>query len=199
MKETLLTLLRDQSTPLHPFRAAADQLAQILAFESAQWLAKKECKVQTPLGTAHGHTIGEIPLLVPILRAGLVLLPAFLQVYLRAPVGLLGIRRDEATAHPKLYYQNLPSISGENPVFILEPMIATGGSAKLAIELLQKMGAKQIRIISVLGSQEGVDRLKKEHPEVILQIAQIDPKLNAERMIVPGLGDFGDRYFGTCT
>lgn len=199
MKQVLLTTLRDRSTPIEKYRQTADLLAEIIAAESGQFLPKKSSPVTTPLDVAEGASLSHEPVLIPILRSGLTLLPSFLRFYPRSPVGFLGIRREEKTAAPQLYYQNIPPLSPNTPVFILEPMIATAGSAILAATILKHAGAeeKNITLVSVLAAREGVDNFIECHPKVRHHIVHIDPKLDLKKMIVPGLGDFGDRYFGT--
>lgn len=199
MKQALLTILRDHSTSIEQYRAAVHQLGQILAVESGTFLQKKESSVETALGRAQGTYIAKEPVLIAILRSGLTLLPPFLEMYPKAPIGTIGVRRNEKTAKPRLYYQNLPRFPRNAPIFLLDPMLATGGSALLAVDLLKKAGAEEKRIvfIGIIASQEGLMRVQKQHPLIRTHIVQVDPTLNAKKMIVPGLGDFGDRYFGT--
>jgi uracil phosphoribosyltransferase len=199
MKEILLTTLRNKNTSLEDYRKAADTLADLIALESDGYLAKKERSVETPLGKTTGYFIQKKPILVPVLRSGLVLLFAFCKIYNSSSVGILGIKRDEKTAEPHLYYKNLPPIHLDDPIFLLDPMIATGNTAALSIETLQKKGASlsQIIIFSVIASEEGLKNIKKRFPSVRIHVVQIDKKLDSSKWIVPGLGDFGDRYFGT--
>ena len=199
MKDTLITTLRNRQSTMEQFRAAADQLGLILAAESSTFLPRSTIAIETPLEKTNGTSIKEQVVLVSILRAGLVFLSPFLKFYPNALIGLVGARRDEVTAMPHLYYKNLPPFTHKNPILILDPMLATGGSACLAIDLLKDAGAEdsQITLISAVVAPEGVSRLKKEHPKVNLLAAQIDDKLDEHKFIHPGLGDFGDRYFGT--
>lgn len=171
MKEKFLKILRDRSTSRVSFREAADKLSHLMA---------QEIHVENAA-------------LVPILRAGIALLPAFLQKYPAAPIGFLGIRRDEKTAIPHLYYEKIPPLPDQ--ILILDPMLATGGSANLAIERLKAKGGKHIRLITIIASQEGVRFIREKHPDVKLYSVAIDETLDADKFIVPGLGDFGDRYF----
>lgn len=196
MRESFLTLLRDEKTPVEVFRQASHQLASLLAAEASLFVSENPKKVKTPLGQAQGASVSQRVILIPILRAGLVMLPAFLNYYPQAPIGCMGIRRDEKTAKPHLYYENIPSLKPTDFVFILDPMIATGGSALLAIEHLQKKGASQIALVGIIGSQEGVQKIETECPYIRVVVAAKDPELNPQKFIVPGLGDFGDRYFG---
>lgn len=198
MKDLLLTVLRDENTSLEEFRRAADLLATVLAAESGRFFTKALTSIKTPFGKAKGVIREEKPILVPILRSGLALLPAFCRFYPEAPIGHIGIRRDENTAIPHPYYCHLPKIEPNHLIFILEPMIATGQTACSAIEMLQKAGSElsQIVLISILAAPEGVDLLTKQFSAVRTHIVQVDEKLDPKKWIVPGLGDFGDRYFG---
>lgn len=199
MKETLITTLRNRNSSIEQFRQAADQLATALAVECEALLPKASLFVDTPLARTQGMYSKHKPILVPILRSGLVLLSPFLHFYPEAPVGFIGTRRDEKTAIPALYYTNLPSFNPDNPIFLLDPMIATGGSAALAVSVLKAAGAieKQITLVAFIASQEGVARFKRECPAAGLVVAQVDERLDEKKRIVPGIGDFGDRYFGT--
>jgi uracil phosphoribosyltransferase len=199
MKQTILSILRNRHTTMEQFRSAADQLGTILAAESAAYISKKQVTIETPLTTMSCQVVSSQVMLVVILRAGLTFLPPFLKFYPNALIGFLGERRDEKTAIPYLYYSKLPPFTKENPILLLDPMLATGGSACLAIKMLKEAGAteSQITLISAVAAPEGVQRLKSENPGTHLIIAQVDDKLDEHKYIVPGLGDFGDRYFGT--
>lgn len=199
MKKTLITVLRDRETTREKFRQAADQLASILAVESAAMLPIRRHSVQTPLDRAEGECFEQEVMLVPILRSGMALLPSFMRFHPSAAIGFIGARRDETTAKPHLYYKNLPVIREKQPVFVLDPMVATAGSAMLALQLLKDAGAaeEQITLISFIGSREGITRFQQECPAARLVVAQVDEILSPNKWIVPGLGDFGDRYFGT--
>ena len=196
MRESLLTLLRDEKTPVEGFRQAAHQLASLLAAEASALVTEDPKMVKTPVGQAEGASISHRVVLVPILRAGLALLPAFLKYFPQAPIGFIGIRREEGTAKPQLYYENIPALKPTDLVLILDPMIATAGSALLAINHLIKKGASQLALIGMVGSREGLEKIESEHPDLTLIVAAEDPELNNRKFIVPGLGDFGDRYFG---
>lgn len=199
MKNTLITVLRNRNTSINQFRQAADQLGTVLAVESDALFPKATISVETPLAHTQGVCFTHEPILVPILRSGLVLLPPFMRFHPRASIGFIGTRRDEKTAIPELYYTNLPSFTRDNPILLLDPMIATGGSAALAVKVLKDAKAleKQITLIAFIASPEGIRNFKKQCPEVGLVVAQIDEGLDAEKRIIPGLGDFGDRYFNT--
>ena len=199
MKTTLLTILRDPSTKTWQFRDAARRLGAILAAESGVFLPKKPKSVDTELGHAEGVELLEEPVLVSILRSGAALLDPFMDMYLKAAIGMIGIRRDETSFKPLQYYQNLPALGQNAPIFLLDPMLATGASAMLAVRLLKEAGAeeKQVVFIAILAAKEGLDLFQRTYPEVRMHIAHVDPALNQQKMIVPGLGDFGDRYFAT--
>jgi uracil phosphoribosyltransferase len=197
MRESLLTVLRDEKTPIEGFRGAAHELAALLAAEASSLVSEDPKMVKTPLGQAKGASITRRVVLVPILRAGLVLLPAFLKFFPQAPISLIGIRREEGTAKPHLYFENITPLNPTDFVFILDPMIATGSSALLAIDDLIKKGATQMALIGIIGSKEGLEKIKNKHPDLTVIVAAQDPELNSRKYIVPGLGDFGDRYFGS--
>lgn len=197
MKESLLTILRDEKTSVGHFRQAAQQLADLIAAEATTFVEETPKAIKTPLAKAEGMSIHQRIVLVPILRAGLVLVPSFLKYFPDAPIGVFGIRRDEATAAPQLYYENLPVLKSTDFVFLLDPMIATGGSALLALQHLIDKGITKIILVGILGSKEGVEKIKKQHPNVEILVAAKDPELNSRKFILPGLGDFGDRYFGS--
>lgn len=198
--EICMRVLRDKKSTMAEFRNATNTLAQALVYQATQLLQTKTVTVATPLEQpAKAHTLAGDIVLIPILRSGLALLPVFLQVFTNAKVGFFGMKRDEKTAKAHLYYQKLPTITPNDQIILLDPMLATGGSTTDALSILTKQGIKQEQIIyvGVIGAQEGVDHLKKEFPAVRFTIAAVDQQLNAAKYIVPGLGDFGDRYFGT--
>lgn len=199
MKKTLITILRNQNSSIEQYRQATDQLGTVLAVECDALFPKTTIFVDTPLARTHGVAFKHESVLVPILRSGLVLLPPFMRFHPRASVGFIGIRRDEKTALPGLYYSKLPPFNSDNPILLLDPMIATGGSAALAVKTLKAAGAleKQITLISFIASPDGITNFQKECPEVGLVVAQVDEGLDERKRIIPGLGDFGDRYFGT--
>lgn len=198
MKKILISILRNQNTLIEAYRKAAEQLSTLLAIESSQFLPKQPLVIQTPLAQTNGVYLENNMILVPVLRSGLVLLPSFLHFYPKARVGFIGARRDEKTAIAELYYLKLPALSSDTKILVLDPMIATGGTASLAIKTLIESGAeeKKITLISFISSPEGMKRLQEEYPKVGLLIAQIDEGLDPAKRIIPGLGDFGDRYFG---
>lgn len=199
MRSTILSLLRDKNTTTESFRTAADQLGSLLSYEVSGILDKEELPIETPLTKTKGYKIKQKVILVPILRAGIALLYPFMKLFPSSPVGFVGIKRDEKTALPHLYYENIPPIQSDDAVVILDPMIATGGSGGLVVEILKKQGVKERNIIyaGVIAAPEGIEALKNEAPEMRVVCIEIDDHLNEKKYIMPGLGDFGDRYFGT--
>lgn len=199
MIKFLISILRNKNTTSLEFRRASEQLASILAFQVAELLDEQAVSIQTPLAQTQGFKIKNSIALVPILRSGLALLPSFLQCYPHATIGFIGMRRHEITAIPENYYSNLPVFNKEDTIIVLEPMLATGGSLSVALQLLLEKNVPEEKIIvaNVIASPEGYALLTKKFPKVRFLIAQMDEALNEYKFIVPGLGDFGDRYFGT--
>jgi uracil phosphoribosyltransferase len=199
MKDIIMSRLRDKNTGTADFRANAQKMAHILANEAAAHLKKKKMILASPLGYTAGYVSGQNVILVPILRAGLAFLPTFLFYFESAKVGFIGLKRDEKTAVAKEYYCNLPPIGKKDLVIILDPMLATGGSAVSAVKTLLSAGIKQEQILSVflVAAPEGYRKLRRLFPEIKIIIGAKDKKLTADKFIWPGLGDFGDRYFGT--
>ena len=192
----ILTRLRDASTEPAQFRALARQLTLLLAVEATRDLPVREHTVQTPLETTQGHSLAQPIVAVPILRAGLGMLEAITELFTDVRVGYIGLERDETTAVARAYYCKLPPI-GASRVLLLDPMLATGGSAAQAIEVLLKAGAQDIVHICVVAAPEGVRLLNERFPQVRIVAASIDRGLNDRKFILPGLGDFGDRLYGT--
>jgi uracil phosphoribosyltransferase len=199
MKNTILSLLRDKKTTTEAFRRAANHLGSFMAFEVAEILEKVEHTIETPLTKTKGYQIKNKIILVPILRAGIAMLDPFMQLFPASPVGFVGLKRDEETALPHLYYENLPKIESNDIVVILDPMIATGGSGGAVVDLLKAKGVKEENIIyaGMIAAPEGIAALKKLAPSMRVLCAEVDECLNDKKFIMPGLGDFGDRYFGT--
>jgi len=199
MKEHYLTLLRNRETDTAEFRYAAGNLASLIAQEISLALPLKSRKIHTPMGETAGGSFNKKVILVPILRAGLAFLPSFLALFREASIGFLGIRRDEKDARPHLYYENLPQIRSDDYVFLLDPMLATGGTANLALDKLAEKGAAPIHTLlaTFLSAKPGIEAIEARHPHVKIFTAATDPHLDAKKFIVPGLGDFGNRYFGT--
>jgi len=192
----ILTRLRDASTEPAQFRALARQLTLLLAVDATRDLPVREHTVQTPLETTQGHSLAQPIVAVPILRAGLGMLEAITELFTEVRVGYIGLERDEATAIARAYYCKLPPI-GASRVLLLDPMLATGGSAAQAVEVLLKAGAQDIVHICVVAAPEGVRLLNERFPQVRIVAASIDRGLNDRKFILPGLGDFGDRLYGT--
>ena len=192
-----LTQLRDKNTLPVEFRALMRRLSSLLAYEATRDLAVRDRKIQTPLTSMAGSELAATIALVPILRAGLGIVDPILDLIPEAEVWHLGLYRDEATAEPVRYYNKLPQTNPVDVAIVLDPMLATGGSATAAIESLTQWGVKSIKLISVIASQEGVDTVVIRFPETQIYLGAIDPELNAVKYIVPGLGDAGDRTFNT--
>lgn len=192
-----LTILRDEKTPSHVFRAVLERMATLMAFEVTRDLRLKTISVKTPLERTGGSIVEQSIVLVPILRAGLGLLGGFVRVIPDAKVGHIGLYRDEATLRPVDYYFKVPRDLHKSLVLVLDPMLATGGSGAEAITFLKKRGARQIRFVSLVAAPEGIRVVHARHPEVTIYTCARDRELNAKGYILPGLGDAGDRIFGT--
>lgn len=191
-----LARLRDRTTPSPLFRAACRELAPILVYEAAREIPVASETVETPLGRAPARRLRTKVALFPVLRAGLGLLDGALEVLPEAQVGFVGVYRDEETKNPVEYYMSKPSDLQGAWVFVLDPMLATGGSAVHAVSHVKSLGAAVVRFVCVISAQAGVDRLAAAHPDVAIFTAALDADLNAAAFIVPGLGDAGDRIFG---
>jgi uracil phosphoribosyltransferase len=193
-----LTQLRDYQTQSSEFRTHAIQLGRFLVYEAMNELNARSAGIETPIGPAKGTVLSDYVILAPILRAGLVLAEGAQQLFPAARVYHVGLRRDENTLEAISYYARLPeSLPAESRVFVLDPMLATGGSAVAAIGLFDKMGVKQIQLVSFVSAPEGIKNVHSKFPNVKITTAAIDQGLNAHAYIVPGLGDAGDRAFGT--
>jgi uracil phosphoribosyltransferase len=192
-----LTVLRNKNTKTEMFRRHTATVSQIIIVEVLKNIATKEITVETPLNIAKGHKVQEKIVVVPVLRAGLSMLFPTRDFLPWASVGFIGLERDENTAIAREYYKNLPKKLKDKYVLILDPMLATGGSLVDTITAVKQKQPKRISAVCIVGAPEGIERLKKEHPDVDLYIAVIDSHLDKNKFIVPGLGDFGDRYFGT--
>ncbi|MEZ6136384.1 MAG: uracil phosphoribosyltransferase [Pirellulaceae bacterium] len=192
-----LTILRDRTTPSSLFREQTKRLATLLAAAGTADLPLTPKLIATPMAEMTGSRISVRIAIVPILRAGLGLVDPIQALLPEAEVWHLGMYRDEETAQPIEYYCKLPSSGACDVGFVLDPMLATGGSVISAIEALQRWGCPDIRVISVLAAQPGVERLQRQYPDVRIFVCAVDPELNADNFIVPGLGDAGDRIFNT--
>ncbi len=192
-----LTKLRDTSTEPKKFRELVREIAIMLAYEATADLAVQAIAVETPMGTAGGHILTEKIGLVPILRAGLGMVSGIWEMMPSAEVWHIGLYRDEETLKPVFYYNKLPTSPTVRVCLVLDPMLATGGSAVAAIDMLKEWGTERIKFLGILAAPEGVAHLQETHPDVPIYVAQIDERLNDIGFIVPGLGDAGDRQFGT--
>jgi len=192
-----LTLLRSAQTEHKKFRELIREMAMLLGYEATADLRLEECSVQTPLADAKGHHLQEDVGLVPILRAGLGMVDGFHEMIPGAQVWHLGIYRDEKTLRPVSYYNKLPVEPTVQVCLILDPMLATGGSAAAAIEVLKHWGVRRIKFVGLIAAPEGIATVTAAHPDVPIYLAAVDDHLNENGFIVPGLGDAGDRQFGT--
>jgi uracil phosphoribosyltransferase len=192
-----LTRLRNRLTEPITFRQLVRELSRLLFYEATQDLKVEPCTVQTPLAESPGHRIAEKIGLLPILRAGLGMSDAIHDMVPAAQVWHLGLYRDHQTLKPVTYYNRLPSHPTIDVWFILDPMLATGGSAVAAVEILKQWGVRRIKFLGLIAAPEGVAKLQNSHPDVPIYLAAIDSRLDAQSYIVPGLGDAGDRQFGT--
>lgn len=195
--ENSLVALRDVNTGTDTFRRHARLLTLILAFHVMEDLPTRDVTVQTPLEETAGEIIARSVIFVPVLRAGLAMLDAMSDFVPGSKVGFVGLERDEQTAIAHSYYQKLPSQLADAEAIILDPMLATGGSALATTDLLKKNRASSIRLACIVAAPEGVALLRERHPDVHIYTAVVDRALNERKFILPGLGDFGDRYFGT--
>jgi uracil phosphoribosyltransferase len=195
--EDALAGLRDRSTPCDEFRRLARRVSLLLAVEATRDLALADVVVDTPLERTLAHKLASRVVAVPVLRAGLGMLDAFLELVPQAQVGYFGLERNEQTAVARRYYEKVPRDLASALVFLLDPMLATGGSAVMAVDGLMGLGARQVRLLSIVAAPEGVELLSKHVPDAIIFTAALDRQLNDRKYILPGLGDFGDRLFGT--
>ena len=192
-----ISILRDKKTNTETFRAAVTRISNILAVEISTTFSLKNIKVKTPLEETKGYQLKNRIVLIPVLRAGLGMVDGFLQLIPDAKLGHIGLERNETTLKPSSYYLKTPKSLGKAEVILLDPMLATGGSASAAISTLKKRGAKNILFACLLAAPEGVKRILIDHPEIIIFSAAFDRQLSKKGYILPGLGDAGDRTFGT--
>ena len=192
-----LAQLRDKATRPDEFRRLATRISVLLAAEALRELPTRQSTVETPIGPADARRVGADVVVVPVLRAGLGMLDAVLELVPGARVGHIGLQRDEITAVASQYYSKLTRGLRDSYVLMIDPMLATGGSASAALELLRQAGASRVRIVCIVAAPEGVAVVEREHPDVSIYTPVVDSHLNANKYIVPGLGDFGDRLYGT--
>ena len=193
-----LSILRSRKTGVKEFRELISEISGLMCYEATRNLPVEEVMVQTPVAQAKCYKLaGKKLAIIPILRAGLGMVDAMLDLIPSAKVGHIGLYRDPETHQPVEYYCKLPEDIGKRQVFVVDPMLATGGSAIAAIDFLKKHGCKQIIMMNIIGCPEGVKAVQEAHPDVDIYVASIDEKLNEHAYIVPGLGDAGDRIFGT--
>ena len=192
-----LATLRDSSTPPELFRRMAVRISLLLAAEATRDVPSVEVIVETPLGPAQARRITHDVVVVPVLRAGLGMLDAILELIPTARVGHIGLQRDELTAVASQYYSKLPADLSNSFVLMIDPMLATGGSAVAALDLLRHAGAHDVRMICIVAAPEGIALVEQHHPDVRIFTPVVDEGLNSHKFIVPGLGDFGDRLYGT--
>ncbi|MDH3268214.1 MAG: uracil phosphoribosyltransferase [Ignavibacteria bacterium] len=192
-----ITILRNKKTNSETFRAAVTRISNILAVEISTSFSLKSTKIKTPLESTNGYQLKHDVVLIPVLRAGLGMVEGFLQLIPDAKLGHVGLERNESTLQPISYYLKTPKNLGKAEVILLDPMLATGGSASTAISFLKKRRARNIIFACLLAAPEGVEKLLYDHPDVIIFSSALDRQLNRKGYILPGLGDAGDRTFGT--
>ncbi len=191
-------LLRDVTTGTQQFRELVNELTLLLTYEATKTLAIEEVEIETPLERMQAHRIsGKKVAVCPILRAGVGMLDGVLSLIPSARVGFIGLYRDEETLQPVEYFVKLPDDLDERDVLLLDPMLATGNSTAAAVTLVKAAGATSVTLVSLLAAPEGIERLHRDHPDVVIVVAAIDRQLNEKGYIVPGLGDAGDRLYGT--
>ena len=189
--------LRDKNTGLQKFRHHSDKLCQILFYEALRSLDQKQVEVETPLETTKVEQLSDEVVVVPVLRAGLAMMFGAMKFLPKSKFGFVGLERDEGTAVAKEYYWKLPEVTKDSVIVVTDPMLATGGSTEHVLDRVSMLGPKQIVVVCVVTAPEGVEKVKTKYPEVEIVAAAVDSHLNDLAYIVPGIGDYGDRYFGT--
>ena len=193
-----ISLLRDKNTGTKDFRELTEEVSMLMVYEVTRNLLLTEIEIETPISKAKTNVLAAKPVtLVPILRAGLGMVAGIQKLIPNAKVGHIGIYRDHTTLQPVEYYCKMPPNIKDSIVFILDPMFATGGSATAAVEYLKSMGACDLRLVCIIAAEYALEMMNKEHPDIPIFCAAVDAKLNSDKYIVPGLGDAGDRIFGT--
>lgn len=192
-----LTILRDRGTGAAEFRRCCQGITEVIMVEAARQLSLESVDVETPLESTSGARLSGGVVFVPILRAGLGMLDPAMRIIPGSSVGYIGMERDEASAEASCYYAKMPDFSASSQVFVLDPMLATGGSAVQCVEQIKAHGAQQVRMVCIIAAPEGIAAFEATHPDVPILAGKIDRALNAQKYILPGLGDFGDRLFNT--
>lgn len=192
-----ITMLRDKNTSVKDFRELVNEIALLMGYEATRDLQLIDKKVETPICETIGKSVGKQVAIVPILRAGLGMVDALVSLIPAAKVGHIGLYRDHETAEPVEYYCKLPPDISSRQVIVVDPMLATGGSSVAAIDFIKQRGAEKIKLMCIIAAPEGVECMRKAHPDVEIYCGALDEKLNENKYIVPGLGDAGDRLFGT--
>ncbi len=192
-----LTIMRNKETGTKDFRENLDEIAELMAYEVCRDLPVRSVDIETPMGACTGYELSKQVVIVPILRAGIGLLDGIRRLIPTAKVGFIGLYRDEETLEPHEYFAKFPKNLEDSIIMIVDPMLATGGSAVAAIDMMKKRGAKNIRLVCLVGAPEGARAVQEKHPDVDIYLAAMDDHLNEIGYIVPGLGDAGDRIFGT--
>ena len=193
-----LTILRDERTGVKEFREIVSEVAALMCYEATRDLPTEDVTVKTPVATGVFKALaGKKLAIVPVLRAGLGMVEGILDLIPSAKVGHIGLYRDPETLEPVEYYCKMPNDIAERDIIILDPMLATGGSASAAIQFIKNYDVKHIKLMNIIAAPEGIERVRRDHPDVEIYVASVDEKLNDHGYIVPGLGDAGDRIFGT--
>lgn len=191
-----LTRLRDRRTRPQEFRRVLGEVASLMLYEATRSFTVRPVTVQTPLAAARGHHLQRDVVLVPVLRAGLGMLDSILQLIPNARVGFIGLKREETTLRAMFYHKSLPSRLGSFEIILIDPMLATGGSAVAAMDLITELGGRHVRLVNLVAAPEGIRLVRKAYPELPIFTAAVDKRLNEKGYILPGLGDAGDRLFG---
>ena len=195
--EHKLTVMRDKNTGTKDFRDNLDEIGGLMVYEVTRDFETKDVEIETPICTYTAQTLAKPIVVAPILRAGLGMVNGILTLIPTAKIAHIGLYRDEETLEPHTYFEKYPKNLEEASVIVVDPMLATGGSSVAAIDMVKKQGAKDIRLVCLVGAPEGVKTVQEAHPDVDIYLASLDEKLNESGYIVPGLGDAGDRIFGT--
>lgn len=192
-----MSIIRDKNTKTKEFRQTVSEIGSLIAYEVTKDLALKEVTIETPICKTKCETLAKDIVIIPIMRAGMGMVDGFINVIPEARVGHIGLYRDEETLLPHTYYEKFPDNFTEATILLVDPMLATGGSVIAAVDILKKYGCKEITYVGLVGAPEGLEAITKTHPDVRVYLGTLDEKLNENGYIVPGLGDCGDRIFGT--